>query len=185
LNDKQTIKNFKKNFSIHLENNLKFLNYKKIVPIVIDYSKLNENDSKVNLTKILKIFEKKNNLNKNINKKKKNFKLTNNLNPNDFTSTRNIINIESNNFFYTDVINKEREKKFEDKINFELPKLNEYKKIIQTKKDYYMTKKTNEIQKNYQSMSTDDKNRLNFNITLRNNLKRWKIDDVIDDDLYI
>ena len=34
-------------------------------------------------------------------------------------------------------------------------------------------------------MSTYDKNRLNFNITLRNNLKRWEIDDVIDDELYI
>jgi hypothetical protein len=34
-------------------------------------------------------------------------------------------------------------------------------------------------------MSTADKNRLNFNITLRSNLKRWQIDDVMDDDLYI
>ena len=107
LNDKQTLKNFKKNFSIQLENNLKMLNYKKVVPIEIDYSKLKEEDSKIDLNKILKIFKKKNNQNKKLNEKKNNktnnFKLTNNLKPNDFYSTRNIVNIESNNFFFTDI----------------------------------------------------------------------------------
>ena len=71
LNDKQTLKNFKKNFSIQLENNLKMLNYKKVVPIEIDYSKLKEEDSKIDLNKILKIFKKKNNQNKKLNEKKK------------------------------------------------------------------------------------------------------------------
>ena len=66
-----------------------------------------------------------------------------------------------------------------------MPKLNEYNELIKTKKDYFQTFKTNQIKKNSQSMSTYDKNRLNFNITLRNNLKRWEIDDVIDDELYI
>lgn len=189
LNDKQTLKNFKKNFSIQLENNLKMLNYKKVVPIEIDYSKLKEEDSKIDLNKILKIFKKKNNQNKKLNEKKNNktnnFKLTNNLKPNDFYSTRNIVNIESNNFFFTDILNKKREENFNKKFNFQLPKLNEYNDLIKTKKDYFQTFKTNQIKKNSQSMSTSDKNRLNFNITLRNNLKRWEIDDVIDDELYI
>jgi hypothetical protein len=187
LNDKQTLKNFKKNFSIQIENKLNMLNYKKVVPIEIDYSKLKEEDSKVDLNKILKIFKKKNIQNKklNLNNKNNNFKLTNDLKQNDFYSTRNIVNIESNNFFFTDVLNKKREENFDKKFNFQLPKLNEYNELIKTKKDYFQTFKTNQIKKNSQSMSTYDKNRLNFNITLRNNLKRWEIDDVIDDELYI
>ena len=181
LNDPKTLKNFKKNFAIHIENNLNMLNYQKVVPIEIDDSKLKDEDAKVNLNKILKIFKKKSNQNKNFQNKTK-FTLTNKLKQSDFYNTRNIVNIESNNFFFTDVLNKQRQKNFEKNFDFHLPKINEYTQILKTKKEQTLKHKN---QKNSQNMSTADKNRLNFNITLRSNLKRWQIDDVMDDDLYI
>jgi DNA topoisomerase VI subunit A len=63
-----------------------------------------------------------------------------------------------------------------DKVNIEIPDINEYSNVIKQKLKERNLKRISDNYKRAQFLSEDEQKRLNFNLTLKNTFEKWKLD---------
>ena len=72
-----------------------------------------------------------------------------------------------------------------DKVNIEIPDINEYSNVIKQKLKERNLKRISDNYKRAQFLSEDEQKRLNFNLTLKNTFEKWNLDPKELEQLYI
>ena len=181
LLDEEEIKNYRKKIECNTSR-LTMLNFKKIVETNKPKNNKENNNKKNNIN-----FNAIINYLYNSNKIKKSKSTNNSLLISSLKDTRSTVNEQSKKYLEIKNNNnikiKQIEKLLYDEKNT-LPTLNYYSERIKNlyKKKYQKERK--EYLKKSQSLSNSDIKRLEYNLNLRKYLKRWKIDDAIEN-LYI
>ena len=181
LLDEEEIKKYRKKIECNTSR-LTMLNFKKIVETNKNKNNKANNNKKnnINLNAIITYLY-------NSNKIKKSKSTNNSLLISSLKDTRSTVNEQSKKYLEIKNNNiikiKQIDKLFYDEKNT-LPTLNYYSERIKNlyKKKYQKERK--EYLKKSQSFSNSDIKRLEYNLNLRKYLKRWKIDDAIEN-LYI
>jgi hypothetical protein len=171
--------------------NLKMLKYNKPIKAPINLKKNIMDDDEIDLKKFVPYTKSnKQQIEKIKLLRKSQFHLPktikyDNLSEDDYSNTRRVVTEEANNLFFLKDKFQKKQKNIMDKVNIEIPDINEYSNVIKEKLKERNLKRISDNYKRAQFLSEDEQKRLNFNLTLKNTFEKWKLDPKELEQLYI
>ena len=171
--------------------NLKMLKYNKPIKAPINLKKNIMDEDEIDLKKFVPYTKSnKQQIEKIKLLRKSNFHLPktikyDNLSEDDYSNTRRVVTEEANNLFFLKDKFQKKQKNIMDKVNIEIPDINEYSNVIKQKLKERNLKRISDNYKRAQFLSEDEQKRLNFNLTLKNTFEKWNLDPKELEQLYI